>query len=92
MDHTQGNLRQIRKIMGVWAKQPLFERRDCKKDSVLSIDERPDRTSKRYAEIQAASIEIHKLLQDNMVQFDMEHKQDDAVWLSYVDFVDDSFY
>nr|NP_001262793.1 dynein heavy chain at 93AB, isoform C [Drosophila melanogaster]AGB96173.1 dynein heavy chain at 93AB, isoform C [Drosophila melanogaster] len=92
MDHTQGNLRQIRKIMGVWAKQPLFERRDCKKDTVLSIDERPDRTSKRYAEIQAASIEIHKLLQDNMLQFDMESKQDDAVWLSYVDFVDNIVY
>ncbi|EDW38589.1 GL12690 [Drosophila persimilis] len=92
MDHTQGNLRQIRKIMGVWAKHPLFERRDCKKDSVLSMDERPDRTTKRYAEIQAASVEIHKLLHDNMLQFDMEQKQDDAVWLSYVDFVDNIVY
>lgn len=92
MNHTQENLRQIRKIMEVWAKQPLFERRDCKKDSVLSIDERPDRTAKRYAEIQAASVEIHKLLHDNMLQFDMEQKQNDAVWLSYIEFVDNIVY
>lgn len=92
VNHTQENLRQIRKIMEVWAKQPLFERRDCKKDSVLSIDERPDRTAKRYAEIQAASVEIHKLLQDNMLQFNMSEKQSDAVWLSYVDFVDNIVY
>ncbi|TMW50187.1 hypothetical protein DOY81_004746 [Sarcophaga bullata] len=92
MDHTQGNLRQIRNIMSAWIKQPLFERKDGKKDTVLCIDERPDRTGKRYAEITAASDEIHKLLQDNMIQFDMEDKQDDEMWLNYVDFVDNIVY
>lgn len=92
MNHTQGNLKQIRDIMSVWVRQPLFERRDGKKDTVLCIDERPDRTAKRYGEIQAASEEIHKLLHDNMVQFDMEDKQDDEMWLNYVDFVDNIVY
>ncbi|KAM7360514.1 dynein heavy chain at 93AB isoform 2-T2 [Cochliomyia hominivorax] len=92
MNHTQGNLRQIHNIMSVWIKHPLFERKDGKKDAVLCIDERPDRTAKRYAEIQAASDEIHKLLHDNIKQFDMEDKQDDEMWLNYVDFVDNIVY
>ncbi|KAL9897380.1 dynein heavy chain at 93AB [Glossina fuscipes fuscipes] len=89
---TQGNLKRIRRIMSAWVKQPLFERRDGKKDSVLCIDERPDRTAKRYAEIQSASDEIHRLLYDNMVQFNMDCKQDDVMWLNYVDFVDNIVY
>lgn len=92
MHHTQGNLRQIRDIMSVWIKQPLFERKDGKKDTVLSIDERPDRSAKRYAEIQAASEEIHKLLHDNMLQFNMQDRQDDPTWISYMDFVDNIVY
>uniref|UniRef100_A0A1A9WGW3 Uncharacterized protein n=1 Tax=Glossina brevipalpis TaxID=37001 RepID=A0A1A9WGW3_9MUSC len=89
---TQGNLKSIRSIMSAWVKQPLFERRDGKKDAVLCIDERPDRTAKRYAEIQLASDEIHRLLYDNMLQFNMESKQDDVMWLNYVDFVDNIVY
>ncbi|XP_023295612.2 dynein beta chain, ciliary isoform X2 [Lucilia cuprina] len=92
MNHTQGNLRQIHNIMSVWIKHPLFERKDGKKDAVLCIDERPDRTAKRYAEIIAASDEIHQLLHDNIKQFDMEDKQDDEMWLNYVDFVDNIVY
>ncbi|XP_061390860.1 dynein beta chain, ciliary isoform X1 [Musca vetustissima] len=92
MDHTQGNLKQIRDIMSVWVRQPLFERRDGKKDAVLCIDERPDRTAKRYAEIQEASEKIHELLHDNMIQFDMQDKQNDEMWLNYVDFVDNIVY
>lgn len=92
MDHTQGNLRKIHDIMSVWIKHPLFERKDGKKDAVLCIDERPDRTAKRYAEIIAASDDIHELLHDNIKQFDMEDKQDDEMWLNYVDFVDNIVY
>ncbi|KAI8120795.1 ciliary, Dynein beta chain [Lucilia cuprina] len=92
MNHTQGNLKQIHNIMSVWIKHPLFERKDGKKDAVLCIDERPDRTAKRYAEIIAASDEIHQLLHDNIKQFDMEDKQDDEMWLNYVDFVDNIVY
>ncbi|XP_067615922.1 dynein beta chain, ciliary [Eurosta solidaginis] len=92
MNHTQSNLKQINQLMSIWAKQPLFERKDLKKDTVLCIDERPDRTDKRYAEIQAASVEIHKLLEDNKIQFKMANRQEDAIWLNYVDFVDNIVY
>lgn len=92
MHHTQSNLQQISQLMSVWAKQPLFERKDSKKDMVLCIEERPDRTAKRYAEIKAASVEIHNLLQDNVIQFNMEGRQEDDIWLNYVEFVDNIVY
>ncbi|XP_055848919.1 dynein beta chain, ciliary isoform X2 [Episyrphus balteatus] len=92
MNHTQGNLTQIHHIMSAWAKVPLFERKDSKKDTVLCLDERSDRTTKRYAEIRAASKQIHELLEDNMIQFNMKDRQDDQMWIDYVSFVDNIVY
>lgn len=60
MHSIQSNLSEIRDIMAVWARVPLFERKDSKKDSVLCLEERLDRKTKRYAEIQAASESVHK--------------------------------
>lgn len=58
MQNIQGNLSEIRDIMSLWAKQPLFERKDGKKDAVLCLDEKSDRIGKRYAEIKAVSEKI----------------------------------
>lgn len=60
MHRTHQNLNRIRAIMSTWAKQPLFERKDGKKDTVLCLDERNDRISKRYAEVRGASDLIHR--------------------------------
>lgn len=59
MHKTQQNLSEIRSIMSVWTRVPLFERKDGKKDSVLCLDERVDRITKRYAEIESASKVVH---------------------------------
>jgi dynein heavy chain, axonemal len=56
----QANLVEIKKIMSTWAKIPLFERKDARKDMVLCLDERVDRKTKRYAEIEAAAVKIKK--------------------------------
>lgn len=60
MQQTHQNLHEIRTIMSAWAKIPLFERKDGKKDSVLCLDERIDRITKRYADIEAASKVVHR--------------------------------
>jgi dynein heavy chain, axonemal len=56
----QANLREIKIIMATWAKLPLFERKDGRKDTVLCLDERVDRKTKRYAEIETAAVKIGK--------------------------------
>lgn len=60
MQNTQSNLTQIRTVMSAWAKIPLFERKDGKKDAVLCLDERCDRITKRYADIKDASSIVHE--------------------------------
>lgn len=60
MQRTHQNLSEIRSIMSAWAKIPLFERKDGKKDSVLCLDERSDRITKRYSDIESASKVVHR--------------------------------
>lgn len=60
MQKTQHNLSEIKRITSTWVKQPLFERKDGKKDSVLCLSERPNRVAKRYSEIESASNTVHR--------------------------------
>lgn len=62
MQKTHQNLNQIKSIMTSWIKIPLFERKDSRKDSVLCMDERNERISKRYAEMTTASATIHRFI------------------------------
>lgn len=59
MQKTQFNLNEIKRITSTWVKQPLFERKDGKKDSVLCLNERSNRVAKRYSEIELASNAVH---------------------------------
>lgn len=60
MQKIQGNLQEIRNTMSAWAKLPLFERKEGRKDTVLSLDERPERKTKRYGEIEVAAERVHQ--------------------------------
>lgn len=60
MKKTQFNLSEIKRITSSWVKQPLFERKDGKKDSVLCLNERSNRVTKRYAEIEIASNTVQR--------------------------------
>lgn len=60
MQKTQDNLSEIEQITSTWVKQPLFERKDGKKDSVLCLSEGPSRVAKRYAEIEIASNTVQR--------------------------------
>lgn len=92
MQNIQGNLSEIRDIMSLWAKQPLFERKDGKKDAVLCLDEKTDRIGKRYAEIKAVSEKIQTLLEENLKLFGLEGQKDSQMWQDYVKFVDGIIY
>lgn len=88
LQKSQENLLEIRNSLIPFARQPLFERKDGKKDTVLSIDEREDKIAKRYAEIEETTDKIRVLLNHNMDLFGMTDKQDSPNWIKYVDFVD----
>jgi dynein heavy chain, axonemal len=56
----QGNLDEIKIVMTSWAKAPLFVRKDGRKDTTLCVEEREERTEKRYAEMRHVASRIHE--------------------------------
>ncbi|KAF5404064.1 Dynein heavy chain axonemal [Paragonimus heterotremus] len=60
---TQENVQLIRNIMSSWSKNPLFERKEGKRDTLLSLDDREDRCNKRFAEIDEAGKRVANLLE-----------------------------
>lgn len=70
-------------------RQPLFERKDGKKDTFLGIDERAERTNKKYQEVQKATENIKNLLEKNKQLFEIGEKEESKNhWQRYIDFID----
>ena len=84
---SQINLDKINDILAPWMKNPLIERKDRRKESLLSLDERTERVSKCYKEIKKAAEEIHSLLSENQAYFEISDEESEA-WKEYVQFVD----
>ncbi|GLH12097.1 uncharacterized protein GBIM_16851 [Gryllus bimaculatus] len=89
---TQSNVEAVRALVGAWHRVALFERRDGRKDALLCLDDRQDRTAKRYAEISSGAAQIQELLKENQRLFGLEAPAGAPVgakgWRDYVDFVD----
>lgn len=56
----QANLDEVKQVMTSWAKAPLFVRKDGRKNTTLCIEEREERTQKRYQEMRVVAARIHK--------------------------------
>lgn len=88
----QANFTEIKDIMTMWAKNPLFVRKDNKKDTTLCVEERVERTSKRYEEMRHVAVRVHELLAENLQLFRMEGKMNEEEWPSYVKYCDGIVY
>lgn len=88
LQKCQENLRQIKNVLTPFARQPLFERKEGKKNAILCIEERDERIARRYSDIKKATETITVLLQQNMQLFQMTDKQDSTKWLNYIDYID----
>lgn len=84
---AQANVEKIRAILEPWTRSPLIERKDRRKDTLLALEERPERVSKRYAEIKKAAVQINELLEENKKLFEITEDRAEP-WLSYVSYVD----
>lgn len=88
LQKSQENIDEIKNVLIPYARKPLFERKDGRREALLSVDDREERTSKRCMEMRKIAKQIETLLQQNMHLFEMEDKQDDLKWLKYIEFVD----
>lgn len=84
---TKDNVEQVQKLMATWSKQPLFERKEGKNESLLNLDDREDRLKKRYDEIEKTGEKIHGLIKENLDLFRADSSSD--IWKAYVDYVDE---
>ncbi|XP_070187600.1 dynein beta chain, ciliary-like isoform X2 [Littorina saxatilis] len=87
VQRAKDNVEEIQKIMTTWTKQPLFERKEDKHDTLLNLDDRDERINKRYAEIRTLGDKIHGLLKQNQELFKADPSTD--MWKAYVDYVDE---
>lgn len=83
----QENLNSIKAELIPFARKPLFERKDGKKD-FLCLEDRHERLSRRHNEIREAYKSIMNLLNSNMELFGMTNQSNRSEWINYVDFVD----
>lgn len=58
MQKVEVNVQEMRTVLGIWDRLPLFERKESKKDTVFCLDERADRIFRRYADIEKAATRI----------------------------------
>ncbi|KAK0086060.1 hypothetical protein PV325_003945 [Microctonus aethiopoides] len=84
----QANVDKIRNVIEPWTRTPLIERKDHRKDTLLALDEQAENVSKRYADIKKAAGQIHLLLNENKILFEVPTDSCDA-WNEYVNYIDD---
>lgn len=84
---TQENIERVRLILEPWTKTPLIERKDRKKTTLLSLDERQEKMSRRFAEIKKGAEQILFYIEENKKLFQIKN-QDSENWQNYIKYVD----
>lgn len=62
LQKTRDNVEMIKELMKGWSKQPIFCRKDYKKDTLLMLEDRAARVEKKYSSIRKDGETIHSLL------------------------------
>uniref|UniRef100_A0AAR2JLJ5 AAA+ ATPase domain-containing protein n=1 Tax=Pygocentrus nattereri TaxID=42514 RepID=A0AAR2JLJ5_PYGNA len=87
IQRAKDNVEMIQELMKGWSKQPMFCRKDSKKDTLLMLEDRAGRVAKRYSSIRRDGETIHLLLQENRDLFGAEGGSE--AWQDYVEYVDE---
>ncbi|XP_054457284.1 dynein heavy chain 9, axonemal isoform X2 [Anoplopoma fimbria] len=86
LQRTKDNVEQIQGCMRSWAS-PMFDRKEGKKDALLSLEDRAERLDRFYSLIRSSGEKIHFLLKSNLQLFRAE--QTSEQWKAYVEYIDD---
>ncbi|KAJ7420209.1 hypothetical protein BTVI_22374 [Pitangus sulphuratus] len=86
LQKAKDNVELIQSIVGSWAS-PILQRKDSKRDSVLSLEDCQDHLEKRYSLVREAGQRIHSLLKENQSLLLADPASDS--WKAYVDYVDE---
>lgn len=87
MKAAQSNVEKIGNILEPWTKTPLIERKDRRKDTLLALEDRSEKVSRHYAEVTKAAEQIHSILGENKMLFQISDTEQEA-WQEYVRYID----
>ncbi|KAJ8921302.1 hypothetical protein NQ315_013776 [Exocentrus adspersus] len=88
LQKCQENLNKVKDILTPFARQPLFERKESKRYTLLCIEEKDERLAKRYSDLRSAADEVSNILEENR-NILLSNKEENNKWASYIDFVDE---
>uniref|UniRef100_A0A8D2N608 Dynein axonemal heavy chain 17 n=1 Tax=Zonotrichia albicollis TaxID=44394 RepID=A0A8D2N608_ZONAL len=83
---AKDNVEEIQSIVRSWGS-PMLERRDPKREAVLSLEECQERLERRYSLVREAGHRIHSLVEENQSLLRAEPASD--AWKGYLDYVDE---
>ncbi|XP_068161051.1 dynein axonemal heavy chain 9 [Antennarius striatus] len=86
LQRTKDNVEEIQKCMKSWTR-PVFDRKDGKKDTLISTEEKTDRLDRFYTLIRSSGEKIHFLLKRNLELFRGQPESEE--WKAYVEYIDD---
>ncbi|NXH09440.1 DYH9 protein, partial [Bucco capensis] len=83
---AKNNVEEIQTIVGSWVS-PMVERKDGKREALLSLEECQEHLEKRYSLVREAGQRIHVLLRENQSLLLADPASDG--WKVYVDYLDE---
>ncbi|NXH98563.1 DYH9 protein, partial [Pachycephala philippinensis] len=86
VQRAKDNVEEIQSIVHSWGS-PVFERRDSKKESVLSLEECQERLERRYSLVRESGQRLHSLVKENQSLLLADPASD--AWKAYLDYVDE---
>ena len=81
------NVETMTQIMSKWSEQPLYQRKEDKKDCLLNLDDKENTKQSRYGAIKQGVEKILELVKENMECF--KAQEDTESWRNYIDYIDD---
>ncbi|KFW62348.1 Dynein heavy chain 9, axonemal, partial [Pygoscelis adeliae] len=83
---AKNNVEEIQTTVQSWVS-PIFERKDGKRESLLSLEDCQDRRERRYSLVTESGQRIHSLMKENQSLLLADPASD--IWKAYVDYVDE---
>ena len=87
VQQAKNNVESMIQIMAKWSEQPLYQRKEDKKDCLLNLDDKEATKQSRYSMIRSGAEKIHQLVKENMDCFKAE--EDSESWMNYINYIDD---
>ncbi|XP_008068583.1 dynein heavy chain 17, axonemal [Carlito syrichta] len=87
MQKAKQNVEGISQAMKDWSANPLFERKDNKKEALLDLDGKLVNLNKRYTTVKEAGLKIQAMVAENAELFRADTLS--LPWKDYVNYIDD---